>query len=316
MLDAGLRRSLASPVVHLSVCIATYRRCERLAAVLGDLLSQERLPDQVVVVDNDAEGSARPIVEQIRSRGAPFELKYEIQPERNIAKTRNRTFALATGVWVAFIDDDERAPADWLRKLSAAAEKYNADGVLSPVEPTVPSDAPGWIRRGRFYDFPHSPTGTAVPLNRMRFGNVLLRSSLMRCEAGPFDERYGLGMGEDCDLLIRLAQKGAHIVWTEDAPVFEPIEPKRLSLRWLMLRAFSGGQEFARFTLMGRLGPMTPIGRRIFFVRVAAQALTAALLAALALPVGRHRAAAWLIKAWANLGKLSAYWGIRSTVYG
>ena len=43
----------------ISVCIATYRRAERLAAVLDDLTRQTRVPDEVVVVDNDAAASAR-----------------------------------------------------------------------------------------------------------------------------------------------------------------------------------------------------------------------------------------------------------------
>ena len=45
--------------MNVSVCIATYRRPERLAILLDDLRQQQRLPDQVVIVDNDQAGSAR-----------------------------------------------------------------------------------------------------------------------------------------------------------------------------------------------------------------------------------------------------------------
>ena len=54
-----------------------------------------------------------------------------------------------------------------------AALRYEADGVLGPVNPIVPSSAPGWIRRGRFYDFPRMQSGMVIPPNRLRFGNVL-----------------------------------------------------------------------------------------------------------------------------------------------
>jgi succinoglycan biosynthesis protein ExoM len=301
--------------MSISVCVATYRRNDRLSAMLDDLARQELLPDQVVIVDNDADGAARAVVEQHRARPAPFAIDYDIQPERNIALTRNRTVELATGEWLAFIDDDERAPPDWLRKLLAAAENYQADGVLAPVEPQLPDNAPPWIRRGRFYDYPHWPSGAAMPLNWMRFGNVLLRASCLRAEPGPFDSRYGLMNGEDGDLLVRLAHRGAKIVWFEQAPVYEPIEHKRLSLRWLMLRAMSGGQEFARQTLNGRYRPIGWLGRCLFFVRVVLQVLAAAVLAMLVSPLGRHRAAAWLIKVWGNLGKLSVLWGWRYIAY-
>src|SRR5262249_51942591 len=198
------------------------------------------------VVDNDAAASAREVIVRHRGSGAPFGIDYAIQAERNIARTRNLTVRLARGEWLAFIDDDERAPPTWLQHLLEAAERHRADGILSPVEPRLPESAPAWIRRGRFYDFPHQAEGMRVPLNCMRFGNVLLRGDWLRGEPGPFDERYRLATGEDGDLLVRLVHKGANIVWSERAPVFEPVEPQRLSLRWLMRRAFSGGQEFAR----------------------------------------------------------------------
>ena len=54
---AGLRTRSSS--MKISVCIATYRRPERLSVLLDDLARQERVPDEVVVVDNDASGSAR-----------------------------------------------------------------------------------------------------------------------------------------------------------------------------------------------------------------------------------------------------------------
>lgn len=301
--------------MKVSVCIATYRRTDRLRALLEDLARQSRLPDQVVVVDNDPTGSARPLIEGLGASAAPFAIAYEVQPERNIALTRNITVTLADGDWLAFIDDDERAPERWLQQLLEAAAAFGADGILAPVEPQLPADAPPWIRRGRFYDFPRQRSGQLVPLNRMRFGNVLLRGNPLRAEPGPFDPRYGLSTGEDGDLLVRLAHKGVRIIWCDEAIVLEPIETRRLSLRWLLMRALSGGQEFARQTVNGKYGPINWSGRAVFFCRALLQLLAAAGLAALSWPGGRHRAAHWLITASANLGKLSVFWGWRYRAY-
>ena len=298
-----------------SICIATYRRADRLGQLLGDLCAQDVAITEVVVVDNDAAGSARDVVAARKGAGCPFELRYAIQPERNIALTRNRTVELATGDWLAFIDDDERAPPGWLGRLLAAADQHGADGVLGPVEPRVPDDAPAWIRRGRFYDFPRMATGERVPLNRMRFGNIVLRGSTLRAEPGPFDVRYGLTTGEDADLLIRLVERGAKILWCDEAVVFEPIERVRLSLRWLLMRALSGGQEFARKTIGGRYGAITIAGRVGLLGRSTAQMLVAAVLAGVTWPRGRHVAAAWLVRAAANLGKVSVFWGWRYDEY-
>jgi len=301
--------------MNISVCIATYRRVDRLGALLGDLSVQTLLPTEIVVVDNDAAGSARSTIEQHRRQATAYPIHYDIQPARNIALTRNRTVELSTGEWLAFIDDDERAPENWLSQLAAAIRHHSADGVLGPVIPVVPEAAPTWIRRGRFYDFSRLSTGTEVPLNVMRFGNIILCGERLRREERPFDPAYGLSTGEDADLLIRLANKGAKIIWCDEAFVWEPIESARLSLRWLLRRAFSGGQEYARKTIAGRYGPIGLAGLVALVTRALAQMLIAAALALCALPLGRHRGAAWLVKASANVGKLSVFMGQRYQEY-
>ena len=302
-------------MTHVSVCIATYRRSDRLSALLEDLTQQRRKPGELIVVDNDVGESARRVVERQTAHGAPFPIRYAVQPIKNISLTRNETVALAGGEWIAFVDDDERAPEAWLHQLLDAAERFGADGVLGPVVPIVPPTAPAWIRRGRFYEFPRFPTGTVVPPHRLRFGNVLVRSMWLRDIPGPFDPAYGLTGGEDGDLLSRLVQRGARVVWCDEAVVHEPVEAARLSLRWLLRRALSGGQDFARHSLKGRYGSMSGGARALFFSRALIQAIAAIGLALLSLPAGRHRAAHWLTKVAANIGKLSVFWGWRYREY-
>jgi len=302
--------------MNISLCIATYRRPERLAALLDDLVKQQHLPNEVVVVDNDAAGSARAVVERRRELGAPFPIHYDIQPVKNISLTRNRTVELANGDWIAFIDDDERAPAAWQKRLAETVIRYGADGALGPVEPVVPAHAPAWIRHGRFYDWARMKTGTVIPLNKLRFGNVLLHGALLRESPAPFDPNYGLTGGEDGDLLARMVQHGASIVWCDEAIVHEPVEATRLSLRWLLLRALRGGQDFARHKLAGRFGHLTSAGRAWLFLRALLQSLIAAGMALLFWPCGRHRAVYWLLKVSANLGKMSILLGWHYREYG
>lgn len=301
--------------MNISVCIATYRRPERLGTLLDDLARQQRLPQEVVVVDNDAAGSARDIVEQIQAAGAPFPILYDIQIQKNVALTRNRTVTLANGQWLAFIDDDERAPDSWLEHLENTAIRYGADGVLGPVDPVVPDSAPQWLRRGKFYHWARMKTGVTVPANHLRFGNVLLNAYWLKTQDPIFDPAYGLTGGEDGDLLTRLAQAGARIVWCDEADVKEPVELSRLSLRWLLLRSMRGGQDFMRHSLAGRYGPVTAVSRTILLLRALLQMLVAAVLAVFCLPLGLHVAAHWLTKASANFGKFSTLVGLHYEEY-
>lgn len=300
--------------MNISVCIATYRRPERLAALLADLAAQQLQPREVVVVDNDAAGSAQAVCDAAQAAGSRFPIRYSIQPIKNLSLTRNQTVAHAAAPWLAFIDDDERAPADWLARLAGSAGD-GVDGVLGPVEPLLPDDAAGWLQRGRFYRWARMPTGSVVPGNRLRFGNVLLRASTLRAAAPIFDPDYGRTGGEDGDLLTRLVQAGARIIWCDEAEILEPVERSRQSLRWLLLRGLRGGQDYARHARAGRYGPRTVIGDLGLILRSLLQMLLALLLVPLSLPLGRHHAAHWLIRAAANLGKLSAYAGLHYREY-
>lgn len=301
--------------MNVSICIATHRRAERLRALLDDLSNQTLLPLEVVVVDNDAEGSALRIVEQAVQAGAPYPIHYSMQPLKNISLTRNATVAAARGDWLAFIDDDERAPTGWLEKLTQSARRFGADGVLGPVQPVLPKNAPRWLRRGRFYHWPRMKSGTVVPTHLLRFGNVLLNANVLKPHQPLFDPAYGLTGGEDGDLLTRLVQSGARIIWCDDAKVLEPVELSRLSLKWLLLRALRGGQDFARHVLAGRHGSLSGLGRLQFFMRALLQMTIATGLALLCLPLGLHVAAHWLTKAFANLGKLSTLLGLHYREY-
>lgn len=301
----------------ISICIATYRRPVLLATLLQELFAQDLLPGQIVVVDNDVEQSAREVVTQLQAHTPGIELVYGTQPEKNISLTRNRTVELASGTWLAFIDDDERAPSTWLRHLRDAAVRFDADGVLGPVVPGLPDRAPSWIRRGRFYDGPRMPTGKIVPLNVMRIGNALLSAERLRAlTPHMFDPVYGLSGGEDGDVLMRLVNQGARVVWCDEAIAHEPVPLSRMTLKWLTKRGLRGGQDFARHFQAGKLGgPPGPWASLSFFCKAAVQMVVASVLSVITLPFGRHVAAGWLIKTYANFGKLSVLWGGRYLEY-
>jgi glycosyltransferase involved in cell wall biosynthesis len=308
----------------VSVCVCTYRRREKLSLLLDDLLRQHRRPDQIVVVDNDRDGSARDVVEAFRARmesaartdGAErIDLIYAVQPEKNISLTRNATVAYATSYWLAMADDDERAAEDWIANLLRTARSTQADGVLGPSLPLIPDTAPEWIHRGGFYSWVRFPTGTPVPANAFRAGNLIVRRDAVLAMQPMFDPDFGLTGGEDGDLFMRMRLAGYRFVWCDDAVVTEIVEPGRMKLPWILRRARRGGQDFARHVMGGKLGPATPARLTVFFLRAVLQMLLGGALAVLTLPLGRHRAAYWLARAYANYGKLTALWGSRDLEY-
>lgn len=297
----------------ISICVCTYRRPAALARLIGHLARQAppRI-QELVVVDNDAAGSARAAC---AAAATPFALRYAVEPRQNIAHARNRAVALAAGNWLGFLDDDELPGRDWLARLWDAAREHRADAVLGPVIAVPPRGAPAWIHAGRFFERRRFATGTPVPRNELRIGNALIRRLSLSALRGPFDPAFGLTGGEDGDMLCRLARSGARIVWCDEAVVLEPVAPERLETRWLLRRAWRGGNDYARHFLAGHYGAHGPLARARFAARAAAQWLAALVLTLCALPLGRARWLWRLRQAHANAGKLAALRGRRDPAY-
>lgn len=238
----------------VAVCIPTYRRPEFLADLLQSLTAMETdgLDVRVVVVDNDAAGSAEPVVR--RFAGRLPRLAYAVEPSKGLAAVRNRLVAIASklGVdYVAFVDDDELVEPDWLQNLVQTARQYGADAVAGWVRMEYEEGVPSWIATGGFFDHPRYTTGAKV--RHTGIGNVLVDHAWLSRLEGPFDRRFDRTGGEDNHLLQRLFHLGAKMVWCDEAVVHERVPPSRASARWLLRRAFRGGSTFS--TIAADLDP-------------------------------------------------------------
>lgn len=189
----------------------------------------------VIVADNDAAGSAREQVEQLRA-AFPRPLHYTIQPERGLAAVRNRLLDAAVELgadWIAFLDDDEMPAPDWLCALWRAAHDHAADVVTGPLVPVRAPEETADARGGRRQAAGTEPRHVAC-------NNVMFRASLAVDQGLRFDRFYDFIGGEDFDFFNRSRAAGNRHVWAADAVVFERVPPERLTLRYLCYRHFTG----------------------------------------------------------------------------
>ena len=238
---------------RVGICVATYRRPRMLATLLKALDRQTFRKSvtplvTIVVVDNDADGSAQIVVERLAAT-ARWPLIYTIEPRRGISHARNRgvTAVARTADFVVFVDDDELPRRSWLDELLAVQESENADVVAGPVLARFEELPPSWVESGRFFDRPRYRTGQALTVAGA--GNVLVRAATLAGQPGPFAPQFALSGAEDTHLFMRLHRLGARMVWADEAIVDERVPKTRLSARWLLQRAYRGGNGFARCEL-------------------------------------------------------------------
>jgi succinoglycan biosynthesis protein ExoM len=240
---------------EVSVCVCTYKRPLLLLQLLESLAEQSfsLAKFEVVVVDNDAAGSAQPMVAQAAQRFPELAIRYAIEPVQGISYARNRSVSLATGKLLAFIDDDEWAVRHWLTDLLTCMEKSGADAVLGPVIPQYQTGTPRWVIRSRFFERTRFPTGTMIGCETCRTGNALIRADRVKArEPQPFEERLALSGGEDHDFFKWCANAGGRFVWCDTAEVNEAVPLDRQSLHFILERCFRTSTRYWRDEYAGR----------------------------------------------------------------
>src|SRR5262249_38489257 len=110
----------ASELLLVGVC--TFMRPNMLSKFLRACARLKPVPPlqfELLIVDNDAAGSARATVEAARD-SLTFPVHYVIEEERGIARARNRVLTEALRLnadYLAFVDDDEIMQPGWLDAL-------------------------------------------------------------------------------------------------------------------------------------------------------------------------------------------------------
>jgi glycosyltransferase involved in cell wall biosynthesis len=207
----------------VSIIIPTVRRPIGLAVAARSVFRQRGVDParlELVVVDNDPAGSARGGVALLATE-APFPVAYIHEPEPGVANARNTAVSAARGEFIAFLDDDEEAPPEWLASLLDAQARHAADVVFGPVRGRAPRE----LQRHRAYFerfFSREGPAEEGPIGHYYgCGDSLLRRAALPDRNQPFSAiRNHIG-GEDDLLFGQMQAAGARFVWAPDAWVWE-----------------------------------------------------------------------------------------------
>lgn len=252
----------------LVVAVPTFRRPAALTAALTATLPQTQglgerhagYSASVLVVDNDASGSGRPIAER-------FGVRYVVEERPGIAAVRNRSLAeSADADAIVFIDDDEVPEPGWLDALVSAFIETGATAVAGRVLTLFPDDVEPWVAASGAFIRPERTDRQSM--SEAATNNLLLDVPAIRALGLTFDERFGLTGGSDSMFTRELTHRGGTIRWAQDAVVVEQEDPARFTRAWVLMRTFRFGNTSARVGIatagsrVGRLGARaTALGR-------------------------------------------------------
>ena len=203
------------------------------------LIVPEGYSAELIVADNDLDRSAEATVAAF-SDSISIVTQYFVESNRGIVYMRNAVIEKALEAeadLLAFIDDDEEVEPHWLEEMLRQKTAYQAQVVVGRVARILPEDTPKWVIKGKFFERPHIKTGTVR--KAASTSNVIFDLPLICTEMGlRFHPALNLSGSSDTFLFTEATEKGAKIIWVNDNLIKESIPKSRMTVSWLLKRAF------------------------------------------------------------------------------
>lgn len=200
---------------EVTVVVPTRNRAELVRDCVASILTGERLPAEIVVVDQSTDD---PPALPAGQRGC--EVRHVRTGEAGLSRARNLGVREARGTIIAFVDDDMWVDPGWLSALADGLRAHGPGHVVTgsvlEAEDTgsfAPSTTP--IRDARVY----RGALWSDPL----YGGNMAAFARTFADVGGFDPRLGAGTrlpgAEDNDFGFRLLRRGYGIAVIPDAIV-------------------------------------------------------------------------------------------------
>jgi glycosyltransferase involved in cell wall biosynthesis len=239
----------------ISVVVPTFNRPQGLKVAVESVFAQTLTASgfELVIVDNTPDATAAEMIANLEA-ACPPSIRFIAlhEPAAGVANARNTAMSAVSSDLVAFLDDDQSAPENWLEKLLENYRAYPAAVTFGPVITRLPE---GHRRHQDYFEgfFARDPDlASGYIEDSFGCGNALIDFARIDGGAPWFDTQMNEIGGEDDLLFQRVRRSKAQFAWAAEAGVSEYPVPERVTLNYTLRRAFSYGQ--APITLARRGG--------------------------------------------------------------
>ncbi|HUA13993.1 MAG TPA: glycosyltransferase family 2 protein [Verrucomicrobiae bacterium] len=239
----------------MSVVLATYNRApslEKTLASFSNLVYPRNLELELLVVDNNSTDSTHQLVQGF-CRSAAFCVRYLFEKRQGKSSALNHGISIAQGEIVAFTDDDVLLHPDWLANLIGTFERFDCSAVAGRVVPLWNHDRPEWLEIAGQQAVVNFELGDEIKVIRVP---PLGANSAFRRKVFAMHGRYRLDLGvsgtrhtitcEDTEFGLRLLNAGETIIYSPDAIVYHPVDPKRTTKKYFLDWYYYNGVSLTR----------------------------------------------------------------------
>ncbi len=234
------------PAPQWSVIVVTHENLVFTRLCLESVLAAAGLMSfELIVIDNGSGDGTPEYLEQLAARDV--RVRFELGSDnRGFPAAVNRGLRAARGEFIALLNNDTIVVPGWLDAFAQHLQDPQL-GLLSAVSNRAATQAQidtDYETYGELFGFAArqmaTHQGECTPIQSLTLFCAALRAEVV-AEVGLLDERFGLGMFEDDDYVVRVRRAGYAIACAEDVFVHHF---GQASLGWLA-RSGSYGALFA-----------------------------------------------------------------------
>jgi GT2 family glycosyltransferase len=235
---------------EISLVIATRSRPQLLKGCLNSIAAQSASPGQFEVIVVDNADRPDPAVSQLchSEAYAAFFLKYAYHTPKGSSVARNAGASLARAQLLAFLDDDDVLPPDWINKALQVSAQRRAAIFGGPYSPIYSSRKPAWFK-DEYASGGHGAQACWLEERRYLFAANLLIDRSLFLDLGGFSLTLGPGTkffyGEETDLQHRAAKRGERIWYDPSLSLFHYTFPAKMSVLWFLKNSWQKGRAKA-----------------------------------------------------------------------
>lgn len=230
--------------VEVTIIFSSLNGEKRLRRTLESFCNLHFSNFEIIAVDNNSTDNTSRVISEFSDR-LPIKLIHVKAPGKS--KALNQALELANGRLIVFTDDDVRAEPDWLEQLVNCANKNTDFGIFGGTIVGEWESNPGklpflkWIPLGSTFAITEQVEGGPCDPSQIWGPSTMVRASALgdnryREDMGPLPSGI-FAMGEDSEIVLRLARQGVKTYRCANAVVHHWIPASSVSEEWVQRRA-------------------------------------------------------------------------------